>query len=56
MTKLTKKAKQVLEMLEDVKQPTTGVEAIKLLTEDSKSDEARARKLYRMRYGKSLGY
>ena len=32
------------------------IEAIKLLTEDSKSDEARARKLYRMRYGKSLGY
>jgi len=43
MTKLTKKAKQVLEMLEDVKQPTTGVEAIKVLKEisakSSKFDE-----------------
>ena len=43
MTKLTKKAKQVLEMLEDVNQPTTGVEAIKVLKEisakSSKFDE-----------------
>ena len=35
MTKLTKKAKQVLEMLENVEQPTTGVEAIKLLKDIS---------------------
>jgi len=43
MTKLTKKAKQVLEMLEDVNQPTTGVDAIKVLKEisakNSKFDE-----------------
>ena len=43
MTKLTKKAKQVLEMLENVNQPTTGVEAIKVLKDisakSSKFDE-----------------
>jgi len=43
MTKLTKKAKQVAEMLENVTQPTTGVEAIKLLKDisakSSKFDE-----------------
>ena len=43
MTKLTKKAKQVLEMLEDVNQPTSGVEAIKVLKDisakNSKFDE-----------------
>ncbi len=43
MTKLTKKSKQVLEMLENVNQPTTGVEAIKVLkevsTKTSKFDE-----------------
>ena len=35
MTKLTKKTKQILEMLEDVNQPTTGVEAIKILKDIS---------------------
>ncbi len=35
MTKLTKKSKQVLELLEEVNQPTTGVEAIKVLKEVS---------------------
>ena len=35
MTKMTKKAKQVLEMLENVNQPTTGVEAIKILKDVS---------------------
>ena len=43
MTKMTKKAKQVLEMLENVNQPTTGVEAIKVLKDisakSSKFDE-----------------
>ncbi len=43
MTKLTKRAKKVLEILEDVNQPTSGVEAIKLLKEisakSSKFDE-----------------
>ena len=43
MTKLTKKAKQTLEMLENVSQPTTGVDAIKLLKDisakNSKFDE-----------------
>ena len=43
MTKMTKKAKQVLEMLEHVNQPTTGVEAIKVLKDisakSSKFDE-----------------
>ena len=43
MTKLTKKTKQTLELLENVSQPTTGVEAIKLLkdisSKTSKFDE-----------------
>ena len=43
MTRLTKKAKQTLELLENVSQPTTGVEAIKVLkniaSKTSKFDE-----------------
>ena len=43
MTKMTKKAKQTLELLENVSQPTTGVEAIKVLkdiaSKTSKFDE-----------------
>ncbi len=43
MTKMTKKAKQTLELLENVNQPTTGVEAIKVLkdiaSKTSKFDE-----------------
>ena len=43
MTKMTKKTKQTLELLENVSQPTTGVEAIKVLkdiaSKTSKFDE-----------------
>ena len=43
MTRMTKKAKQTLELLENVSQPTTGVEAIKVLkdiaSKTSKFDE-----------------
>ena len=43
MTKMTKKVKQTLELLENVSQPTTGVEAIKVLkdiaSKTSKFDE-----------------
>ncbi|MDD3594749.1 MAG: 50S ribosomal protein L1 [Candidatus Gastranaerophilales bacterium] len=37
MAKLTKKSKKVLEILEEVNQPTSGVEAIKLLQKISKA-------------------